>query len=48
MDYCKSDANARTQPNVNKTIINDQPKFDSGPLANEEPIFPMLSKEQEE
>lgn len=32
VDYCKSDANAKTQPNVNSTISSDQPQSDSVPL----------------
>lgn len=47
VDYCKGDANSKTQPIVNSTIRNYQPQLDSGPLVDEEPIFIMLFKEEE-
>lgn len=47
VDYCKGDANARTQPNVKSTISNDQPQLNNGSIANEGLDLPFLLKEEE-
>ena len=47
VDYFKWETGNITHPNANSTISNDQPSTSTYSTPDEEPILPMLFKEEE-